>query len=113
MKFSDIQDKRVIPVKGVTGLYIKDLPFARIQEHFAVLGEKLKTSPIEALWYSFDNLLRGEDGSRFEDINSEDDVVSSLSEGSLTDIVTGMVATFAFDDVEEASKNSEKAGTDK
>ena len=74
MKLADIKDNQMIPT-SIDGVFIRDLPLARLEEMGKLEESDDPTAPL--LWL-FNNLIVGEDGEPFEDARTADDLHNNV-----------------------------------
>lgn len=78
-KLAALQDNSVIPT-SVPGIFIKDLPYKEFQKIYTQIGEtKNDEQVMDAIVLLFNYLIVAEDGSKFEDALTKEDIENNLS----------------------------------
>ena len=107
-KLADIQKKRVIPLKDVSGIYLRDLPMNKLQEVFIELSDKSQEDFLDGLLLAFDKILCDKNGENFEDITSKEDIGEILGVDLARGIFAAIPNTIMPDEANLG--NSNKAG---
>lgn len=78
-KLAALQDSNVIPT-SVPGIFIKDLPYKEFQQIYTSIGDtKTDDQVMDAIVLLFNKLIVAEDGSKFEDALTKEDIENNLS----------------------------------
>ena len=99
-KLADIQAQHVVPLKGVTNIYLRDLPMKKLQETFTELAEKSQEDFLDGLLIAFEQLLCDKAGEQFEDINSKEDITEILGIDLARGIFEAIPATVIPDEAQ-------------
>lgn len=88
-KISNVLGRKPIPTE-VEGVYISDLPAKEVDEKFGDLQELMEKDHEKAITLLFTDLICDENGERFEDCQTFEDITENLSVRALHTIINAI-----------------------